>query len=231
MLHYIKGTVFNTPAKTIVNTVNCVGVMGAGLALEFKLRYPEMYNDYKDRCKKDKVLVGRPYIYEQSKDLLILNFPTKNHWRYGSKIEWIEAGLNYFSLNYKKRDLDSVAFPKLGCNNGGLEWEVVKDVMEGYLSDLTIDIYICLNEVNEAEGTERRMVNLINEMDIKRLMKEVNISIKQARIIERNKPVSRFWHIRNYNGIGEKTYERVFKYFYGIANNRLSNKLQMSLNF
>ena len=59
----------------------------------------------------------------------------------------------------------------------------------------------------------------------------MNISIKQARILERNKPISRFWHIRNYNGIGEKTYEKVFKYFYAIANNRLSDKLQMSLNF
>src|SRR6056297_2677226 len=140
MIHYYEGTVFNTPAKTIVNTVNCVGVMGAGIALEFKLRYPEMYKDYKEKCKNDKVKVGRPYLYRLKNDLRILNFPRKKHWRNNSKLEWIESGLIYFRNNYQKINMESVAFPKLGTNNGGLNWSDVKQLMEEYLSDLNINI-------------------------------------------------------------------------------------------
>lgn len=214
MLHYLDGTVFNSPAKTIVNTVNCVGVMGAGLALEFKLRYPEMYQDYKDRCKKNKVKIGRPYVYEYSNDLWILNFPTKKHWRYNSKIEWIETGLKYFAENYKKRDFKSVAFPKLGCNNGGLDWNEVKSLMEHYLINLDIDIYICLNEKQEAEGIEKNMIKKINNAKKEQLIKDIKISSKQAEIIINNLPVKRFWHIKNFEGVGEKSYNKLFTYYY-----------------
>ena len=135
MLKYYDGTVFNTSAKTIVNTVNCVGVMGAGLALEFKLRYPKMYKDYKEKCDKNLVRIGRPYIYKHSNELWILNFPTKKHWRNESKIKWIESGLKYFKQNNKKVNIESVAFPKLGCNNGGLNWDDVLNLMKKYLSN------------------------------------------------------------------------------------------------
>ena len=153
MIKYYDGTVFNTPAKTIVNTVNCAGVMGAGIALEFKLRYPEMYEDYVQKCKNKEMKTGRPRIYEYSDGLWILNFPTKGHWRFPSKINWIEEGLKYFAENYKKRNIESIAFPKLGTNNGGLDWIEVKSLMENYLRDLDIDVYICLDEKTEAEGT------------------------------------------------------------------------------
>jgi O-acetyl-ADP-ribose deacetylase (regulator of RNase III) len=136
MINYYEGTVFNTPAKTIVNTINCVGVMEAGIALEFKLRFPEMYKDHKDKCNKNLVRIGRPYIYSHSYDLCILNFPTKKLWRNKSKIEWIEADLKYFNKNHSKVEIESVAFPKLGTNNCGLDWEAVKALMEKVLSIL-----------------------------------------------------------------------------------------------
>ena len=90
MIKYYEGTVFNVETEVIVNTVNCFGVMGAGIALEFKLRYPEMFNEYEKMCKEKKYSVGRPRIHTVS-DKRILNFPTKNHWRAPSKIEWIDG--------------------------------------------------------------------------------------------------------------------------------------------
>ena len=229
MIKYYEGTVFNTPAKTIVNTVNCVGVMGAGIALEFKLRFPKMYEDYKEKCKKHLVRIGRPYIYSYSDKLWILNFPTKKHWRNKSEIEWIEAGLKYFRKNYYKVEMKSVAFPKLGTNNGGLDWNDVKDLMEKYLSDLDIDIHICLNEKKEAEGIEKKMLDLVNKADREHLIKEVGINAKQAKKIVDKQPVQRFWHINNFNGIGKKTYEKLFRYHYQLVKGNKRELVQMPL--
>ena len=169
------------------------------------------------------------YIYNHSDDLWILNFPTKKHWRNKSEIEWIEAGLKYFSKNHSKVEMKSAAFPKLGTNNGGLDWEAVKDLMEKYLSDLDIDIYICLNEKNEAEGTEKKMLDLVNKTDREHLIKEVGINAKQAKKIVDEQPIQRFWHINNFNGIGKKSYEKLFRYYYQLAKGKKRELVQMVL--
>jgi O-acetyl-ADP-ribose deacetylase (regulator of RNase III) len=165
MITYFDGTVFNTPAKAIVNTVNCVGTMGKGLALEFKLRYPDMYEEYKKQCEIKEIKIGKIKLYEESENLWIMNFPTKMHWRNPSKMEYIEAGLKYFVKNYKKINIESIAFPKLGSNNGGLKWEDVKVLMEKYLNDLDIDVYICLDKKREPEGKEKEMLDSIINAD------------------------------------------------------------------
>lgn len=219
MIKYYDGTVFNTPAHTLVNTVNCFGVMGAGIALEFKLRYPEMYEEYKQRCNKKEYKIGRPRLYKSS-EKWVLNFPTKNHWRYPSKIEWIEEGLQYFASNYKKAGIESIAFPKLGTSNGGLEWTDVKKIMEKYLGDLDIDVYICLDESKEAEGIELLMIEEINKINIDRLIKDIKITKKQAESVVGSLPVKRFWTLSKAKGLGEKTYEKIFSYFY----NRFAEK-------
>ncbi|MGM0411367.1 MAG: macro domain-containing protein [Bacillota bacterium] len=228
MINYYEGTVFNTSAKTIVNTINCVGVMGAGIALEFKLRFPEMYKDYKEKCNKNLVSIGRPYIYSYNGNLWILNFPTKKHWKNKSKLKWIELGLEYFRKNYDNVEIESVAFPKLGTNNGGLKWNDVKNLMEQYLSDLNIDIYICLNEKDEAEGVEKEMIDLINKVNYKNLIKEVGLSSKQAKTIIKNKPIKRFWHIKEFNGIGKKSYKKVFRYYYQLIKKKNKKSTQMA---
>src|SRR6266508_7051622 len=94
------GNLFDAPEQSIVNTVNCYGVMGKGIALEFKRRYPAMFQDYRTRCQlpsnhPSRLKVGHPYVFEES-NKLIVNFPTKNHWRFPSKIDYIDAGLRYF---------------------------------------------------------------------------------------------------------------------------------------
>jgi len=217
MLKYYGGTVFNVPVKTYVNTVNCVGIMGSGIALEFKLRFPDMYEDYKKKCKEKQLTVGKPYIYEHSENIWIMNFPTKNHWKYPSKLEWIEEGLRYFKENYKNWNIDSIAFPKLGTANGKLDWKEVRSVMEKYLSSLDIEIYICLDEKDEAEGMEKEMVDDINRASLIHLVENVKINKQQAQIITDNLPINRFWHISKFSGIGKTTYEKVFSYYYRKA--------------
>jgi O-acetyl-ADP-ribose deacetylase (regulator of RNase III) len=214
MIYYYDGTVFNTPAKTLVNTVNCFGIMGAGIALEFKLRYPEMFEDYVRKCEQKEIRIGRPRLFRYSEDLWIMNFPTKNHWRNPSKMSYIEEGLKYFIENYKKVNIDSIAFPKLGTNNGGLDWNDVKTVMEKYLKRADIDVYICLDEKEEAEGIEAKMVNSLNEFTDKMLVNQIGITKRQANIVKSNMPIKRFWELSKVKGIGEKTYEKLFRYFY-----------------
>lgn len=214
MIKYMEGTVFNAPVKTYVNTVNCSGVMGAGIALEFKLRYPEMYQQYVEQCNNKKIKIGIPRIYEFSDRIWIMNFPTKGHWRFPSKMVWIEEGLKYFVQNYKKRNIESIAFPKLGTNNGGLNWDEVKILMEKYLDNLDINVYICLDEKKEAEGIEKEMVDMLNRLTLERINTEIKISNKQSELIFSNLPCERLWHISKVNKITKDTYEKLFTYLY-----------------
>lgn len=214
MIYYDDGTVFNTNAKTLVNTVNCFGVMGAGIALEFKLRYPEMFKDYENKCEQKEIKIGRPRLFKHSEDIWIMNFPTKNHWRNPSKMSYIEEGLKYFVENYKKANIESIAFPKLGTSNGGLDWIEVKDMMERYLKEIDIDVYICLDEKEEAEGIEGKMVNELNRFTNQMLINEIGLTKSQADIIKNSIPIMRFWKLGKLKGIGRKTYERLFNYFY-----------------
>ncbi|MGC1393787.1 MAG: macro domain-containing protein [Coleofasciculaceae cyanobacterium] len=216
MLRYTDTTVFNVGAQTLVNTVNCVGVMGAGLALEFQLRFPEMEKDYVERCNQKKVEVGRPYLYRDYSDPLILNFPTKNHWKYPSKIEWIEQGLKYFSANYKRGGITSIAFPKLGCSNGGLEWEIVSPLLEKYLQDIDINVFICEDTEKEASGTEGVMVEMLNNIEELSWTEELGIRADIKRKIISAVPIYRFRDLRKV--VGKQTYNGVFRFLYSLAN-------------
>ena len=141
MIKYVKGNIFNSECAVLVNPVNCVGVMGKGLALEFKNRYPAMFQIYKNACHTKELLPGRPMFVKGPNKSVIL-FPTKYHWKEKSKIIYIKDGLEAVSHYYKSFDIKSIAFPKLGCGLGGLSWEKVKPLMEQYLSMLDIDVEI-----------------------------------------------------------------------------------------
>lgn len=141
MLTYLKGDIFTSPAKVLVNTVNTVGVMGKGIALEFKKRYPEMFKLYQSKCDDKSFDIGNLLLWKKDEKWVLL-FPTKKHWRSPSKLSDIEKGLEKFAQNYDKLGIESIAFPKLGCGNGGLDWEDVKPIMEKHLKNLPIHIYI-----------------------------------------------------------------------------------------
>lgn len=140
MIRVLIGDMFQSEAQTLVNTVNCVGVMGKGVALEFKKRWPGLMQDYEKRCAQKLVKPGVPYLYTDMLGTSILNFPTKDHWRSPSKLADIQSGLEICIENYKSWNISSIAFPPLGCGNGGLEWELVGPIMYKALSKLDIPV-------------------------------------------------------------------------------------------
>jgi len=146
MILYKNGNLFESNAQTLTNTVNCVGIMGKGIALEFKSRFPEMYRDYVSRCKNKQVQLGKPYLYKQSNPC-VLNFPTKGHWKTQSDLQDIIHGLVFLENNYKDWGITSLAVPALGCSNGQLKWAVVKPIMQEYLEkfDILVEIFTPLN--------------------------------------------------------------------------------------
>jgi len=143
------GNLFDSDAQTLVNTVNCVGVMGKGVALEFKNRFPEMHEDYVARCNAGQVRLGRPYLYRSLVPPWVLNFPTKNHWRSVSRLQDIEEGLAYLLSHYQEWDITSLAVPPLGCGHGQLEWRVVGPTLYRYLKrmDIPVELYALVRRI------------------------------------------------------------------------------------
>lgn len=139
MLTYVAGNLFEAPVQTLVNTVNTVGVMGKGIALTFKEIFPEMFREYRALCERGDLKVGGLYLW-RGPTRYVLNFPTKEHWRNPSKIEYIEAGLRTFVRTYERAGIHSIAFPPLGCGNGELEFSAVRPLMEQYLAPLPITV-------------------------------------------------------------------------------------------
>lgn len=134
------GDIFESDAQTLVNTVNCVGVMGKGIALEFRKRFPEMHEDYVQRCRAGNVSLGEPYLYESLTPPWVLNFPTKDHWRSVSRLQDIVAGLRYLQAHYREWGITSLAVPPLGCGQGQLEWRVVGPTLYRHLKQLGIPV-------------------------------------------------------------------------------------------
>ena len=144
---------FESPAKILVNTVNSVGVMGKGIALHFKKAYPDMFRRYQEHCKHQRLTIGKLYLHKTAHKW-ILNFPTKDHWRYPSRVEYIDAGLKKFRASCAAISAPSIAFPMLGCGNGELDFDSqVRPLMEEYLGGLpmTVLIHVGLNHIGQPD--------------------------------------------------------------------------------
>lgn len=146
MIHYIKGNLLESEAEALVNTVNTVGVMGKGIALQFKEAFPENYRVYNNACRKKELHVGELLVVEDSNltsgPKIIINFPTKTHWKLPSEYSYIEQGLLALRKEIERHHIKSIAIPPLGSHNGGLDWLRVKQMIEATLSDLNCDIYL-----------------------------------------------------------------------------------------
>ena len=146
MIHYKKGDILQSSAQALVNTVNTVGVMGKGIALQFKEAFPNNNKVYVDTCKQNKLATGQVLSVWDENLLhgkkLIINFPTKKHWRQPSKYQYIEKGLASLREELQEEKVKSVAIPPLGCGNGGLEWSKVRSMIVEALSNLDIEIYL-----------------------------------------------------------------------------------------
>jgi O-acetyl-ADP-ribose deacetylase (regulator of RNase III) len=145
MIRFTTGDLLRADANALVNTVNCVGIMGRGVALQFKKAFPSNFDQYKDACDRGEVVPGRMFITERhalSGPRFIINFPTKRHWKGKSRIEDIESGLDALRSEIETRSIKSIAIPPLGAGLGGLNWSDVRSRIEQRLGDLDIDIIV-----------------------------------------------------------------------------------------
>jgi O-acetyl-ADP-ribose deacetylase (regulator of RNase III) len=146
MITYVYGDLFQSPARVLVNTVNTVGVMGKGLAADFKRYYPAMFEEYRAACEAGRFNIGQLMVYRTPHKWAV-NFPTRKHWRSSSHLEYIEAGLQKFVASYAEQGITSASFPRLAVGSGGLDWEsAVRPLMEAYLGPLPISIYIHIHD-------------------------------------------------------------------------------------
>lgn len=149
--------------------------MGAGIAYECRLRYPVMYERYVELCRNKKFNIGMLWIYK-SEDKWIVNFPTKNHWRYESKKEYLEKGLQKFLDTYKEKGITSIAFPLLGASNGGIPEDVSLEIMNKYLEQCDIDIEIYRFDPYAYDDLYLKFKKLWNELpevELKKELKEI----------------------------------------------------------
>ncbi len=144
MIEFKQGNLLKSNLDALVNPVNCVGIMGKGLGLQFKQKFPENFLQYKDACDRQFVKLGQMYITKTGNlfPRYIINFPTKYHWKDSSNIHSIQLGLKSLVKQINDLKICSIAIPSLGCGNGGLEWEKVKPIILNYCSKLSPDIKI-----------------------------------------------------------------------------------------
>lgn len=214
MLTIKKGNIFTTSCQTIVNTVNCVGVMGAGIAYECRLRYPKMYESYVELCKNKKLNIGMLWIWKTD-EKWIINFPTKYHWRYESKEEYLEKGLQKFIDTYKEKGIKSVAFPLLGASNGGIPENISLSIMKRYLEkcdDIIIEIYhFDPNAYDDKYLEFKKLWNEIPEIVLKKELKALKdkenseLKIKLDKLISNSDEKDK----REIEKINEKLKEKV----------------------
>lgn len=147
MITYYDGNIFDDSSEALVNAVNTVGVMGRGVALQFKFTFPECYDAYIEEIRKNRMLVGKVQVVpiHSSKSVKhVINFPTKMHWRHPSRISWINDGLIDLKNKICTHEIKSIALPALGCGNGGLRWEDVNSLIQQHLKEIDSDVRVYL---------------------------------------------------------------------------------------
>ena len=218
----INGNIFNSKCQTIVNTVNCVGVMGKGIALVHKLRYPNMYEEYRKHCENKLIKTGTLWLYNKQQNApWILSFPTKFHWKYPSKIEWVEQGLQKFVETYEKKKITSIAFPLLGTHNGGLDTNEVRNLMIKYLEKCHIDIEIYDYNQSAPDDLFSSFKTKWLSLNKETIKSVTGVQPQYARKITDildSGEINSIVALANYKGIGEKTLKKAFGYVLNTKN-------------
>ena len=210
----ITGNIFRTEHQTIVNSVNCFGIMGAGIALECKYRYPEMFIRYQEMCEKKLLDIGKLYIFKTNQKW-ILNFPTKYHWKYETKPEYIQKGLQKFKETYKEKGITSVAFPLLGAQNGGLSKEESLQLLEKYLIDIEIPVEIYQFDANASDDLFEKFRNSFksqSNLELKKIAQLKEDKIKKIKDIIENQELNNMGQLATIKGIGETTIQKCFDF-------------------
>jgi O-acetyl-ADP-ribose deacetylase (regulator of RNase III) len=164
MIHYQTGNVLESSAEALVNTVNTVGIMGKGIALQFKKEFPFNTRKYEEACKNGLIDIGRLLVVRDASlatgDKVIINFPTKKDWRKPSEYSFIESGLKDLVRIIREENIQSIAIPPLGAGNGGLDWQRVKEILEKHLSSLSIEVFIYEPNAVIQEAMKKERVKL-----------------------------------------------------------------------
>ena len=206
------GNIFTSKCQTIVNTVNCVGVMGAGIAFEFRIRYPDMYKEYVSLCDDKKLNIGILWLYK-STDKWILNFPTKYHWKYPSQPVYLEKGLQKFVDTYNSKAITSIAFPLLGVSNGGIPKEQSLEIMHRYLSRCNLEIEIFHYDANAEDDLYQEFKERFLGSSDDYLKRHFGLdvgSINKLRKALQHDSIYNMSGLLNVKGLGEKTLEKAF---------------------
>ena len=231
-LRIISGNIFTSQCQTIVNTVNCVGVMGAGIALECRLRYPTMYQQYSALCNEGKISIGTLWIYKAN-ERWILNFPTKQHWKYPTKEEYLHAGLRKFMDTYETKGIESIAFPVLGGQNGGLDAGRSVEIMESYLRRCPIKIEIYQYDPMSPDDLFDKFKERVLTLGLDDLSRVTGLRpdyIERIREALQNRNMRQLNQLAKVNGIGDKTLEKAFAFVRDEASGSV-NLFQQGFNF
>jgi O-acetyl-ADP-ribose deacetylase (regulator of RNase III) len=170
MIHFQKSDVLKADVDAQVNTVNCVGVMGRGIALQFKKAFPDNFKAYEAACKRKEVQIGKMFVFQTGRlsPRFIINFPTKDHWKGKSKLEYIEKGISSLAHEISSRGIRSIAIPPLGCGLGGLNWSQVRPIIENGLKHLTgVEIYI-YEPGNTPAASEMAKIDKVPDLNLNR---------------------------------------------------------------
>lgn len=208
----VTGNIFTTNSQVLVNTVNCVGVMGAGIALECRLRYPQMFAKYESLCEQHKIDIGVLWIY-RGEDRWILNFPTKRHWRYPSKPDYLVAGLEKFCATYADKNITSIAFPLLGADKGGIPADQSLEIMKNYLDPLPIDVEIYQYDPKAHDDLYSKVKAKILAAGVTELAAETGIrkqELEKVIAAFNRSDIRQLNQLGKVKGVGIKTLERVF---------------------
>lgn len=211
----VHGNIFNTTSQVIVNTVNCEGVMGRGIALEFKNRFPEMFEKYKEFCDQKLMKPGVLQLYKKSTPW-ILNFPTKNYWKFPSKMDYIEKGLRKFAETYDERGITSIAFPKLGTESGGMEWKDVKTVMYGYLEGLSsLEVEIYHYDPSAVDNLFNRFSEVTARFRSRDFVEIIGLRSTEAKKLEQalqSNSLRNMMDLQKIRGFGDSSIEKVYAF-------------------
>ena len=221
-LRELKGNIFTSKAQVIVNTVNCVGVMGAGLALECRLRYPDMFERYVKICDEGLLEPGKLWLYKDNTPW-ILNLPTKKHWRYPSKESYLRDGLQKFCDTYKSREIESIAFPLLGADKGGLDKSVSRSILIEYLSDLDIDIEIYEYDPRVSDSLYLELEEWFLSTELVDISMLTGIKMNYLLLIKEamsSNMVFQIGQISSIRGIGISTVEKLISYKLNVNEQR-----------
>jgi O-acetyl-ADP-ribose deacetylase (regulator of RNase III) len=210
------GNIFTSEAQTLVNTVNCVGVMGAGIALEFRFRYPEMHQKYKLLCSSKRFDIGKLWLYKPGDDRKwVLNFPTKRDWKFPSKEEYLHRGLEKFMDTYEQKGISSIAFPVLGASKGGLPEDRAITIMQSYLNQCGIPVEVYKYDPKAVDDLYEKFKTAFKEQSDRALSNQVGLRIDFIRKIRdamENPRINSISRLAAVKGIGLTSLEKSFSF-------------------